>query len=324
MKSPIVTVVVDTITARTGLQRGALADVLAGPMAALARQTLPAEEIEVVVVIDADVPERERNEVKSRYPQVRLAQSASINYFDGKNSGARAARSQFVTFLDGDCTPEPDWLERLVARFDPEVAAVAGCVRYSGPSWSARTFSIPDFAYILTERDGQASGFNLGNVAFRRDLLLDLPLESRIRRNGGCYLLFHQIRRRGARMVYEPRAKVGHALDFEGVGFVGKHYQRGYDSVDVYRYDLDNSLRGTRLFRRFGAAALIAFTGRRILIDWARLVRHHRQMGVATLGVPYYAAVGAGLRLVELAGSVIASLRSSDQAPSLTEAAGSA
>jgi glycosyltransferase involved in cell wall biosynthesis len=318
MKRPLVTVVVDTITARTGLQEGALADLLAGPMAALARQTLPAQDIEIVVVIDADVPESERAQVTGRYARVRLAESASINYFDGKNSGARAARADFVTFLDGDCTPEPDWLERLVARFGPDVDAVAGCVRYSGDSWSARTFSVPDFAYILTEDDGQASGFNLGNVAFRRSLLEELPLEARIRRNGGCYLLFHQIRRRGGRVLYEPRARVAHALDFAGIGFIGKHYQRGYDSVDVYRYDRDRSLRGTRLFQRFGAAALVAFTGRRILIDWARLARHHRQMGVATLAVPYYAAVGAGLRVVELAGSVAASLRGYDRAAGST------
>jgi hypothetical protein len=39
---------------------------------------------------------------------------------------------------------------------------------------------------------------------------------------------------------------------------------------------------------------------------------------VATLAVPYYAAVGAGLRVVELAGSVAASLRGYDRAAGST------
>ena len=134
MNLPLVTVVVDTITARTGLQHGELADLISGPMSALERQTIPPEEMEIVVVIDAEVPETERAQVTRRYPRVRLAESGAANYFDAKNAGARAARGEYVTFLDGDCTPDPDWLKRLIARFDPDVTAVAGCVRYSGPS----------------------------------------------------------------------------------------------------------------------------------------------------------------------------------------------
>ena len=43
-----------------------------------------------------------------------------------RNTGWRAATTDFVAFLDADCRPEPGWLDRLLPHFgDPKVAAVA-------------------------------------------------------------------------------------------------------------------------------------------------------------------------------------------------------
>jgi hypothetical protein len=189
------------------------------------------------------------------------------------------------------------------------VTGVAGCVRYEDKGVLARALSVPDFGYILTETDGLASGFNLGNVAFRRDEFLANPLDARIVRNGGCYNLFHQLRAKGARIVYEPEARVSHALDFEGLSFFKKHWARGYEGLKVYQLDERGTFRGTSWYRRFGPLALVALSGRRILVDWARLARHRKQIGVSLPALPAYAVLGAGLRLVELAGSVAASLR---------------
>jgi hypothetical protein len=77
----------------------------------------------------------------------------------------------------------------------------------------------------------------------------------------------------------------------------------------VYRADEDCVIRGTRLFRRFGALALIAFAGRRILLDWVRLIRNYKQIGISPVTIPYFAAVGAATRLVVLAGAITAVFR---------------
>jgi hypothetical protein len=309
MTLPLVSVVLETVTPQASVEGGRLADRLAVPMAALVGQTYPQDLIEPIVVVGREVPEAEREEIARRYPHAVLARSAPAHYFDAKNQGAAAGSGEIVTFLDGDCTPEPDWLERLIERFDEEVTAVAGRVRYEDRGIVSRVLSIPDFGYVLTERDGQASGFNLGNVAFRRAALLANPLDSRIVRNGGCYNLFHQLRANGARILYEPNARVSHAMDFEGAGFLKKHWSRGYEGLKVYQLDDRGIFRGTRWYRRLGPLALVGLSARRILVDWARLARHRRQMGVSAAALPLYAALGAGLRLVELAGSVAASFR---------------
>jgi glycosyltransferase involved in cell wall biosynthesis len=315
MTRPLVSVVIETVTAREGGAAGPLADGLAGTLDALGRQTYPQELIERVVVIDGEVSDAEAGELRRRYPSVKLVSSPASNYFAAKNAGAAAAAGDIVALLDADCVPAADWLETLLAPFRPGVAAVGGRTRYAGRSWASLTFSVPDFAYVLAEEGGVASGFVINNVAFRREVLLAHPFDARIRRDGGCYLLFHQLRADGARVLTEPHAVVEHALDAHGLGFARKHFRRGYDGVAVYRLDDRAVLRGTRLFRRLGPAALVVITGRRILVDWLRLLRHRRRIGVPAATLPYFGAVAVLTRLVELAGGLTAAVAPKSSRP---------
>lgn len=308
MTAPLVSIVVETITARydSDSASGSLADDLRGTLAAIEGQTYPRQSIEVIVVVDDAVDPNAVEELHRRHADVQLVHASANNYFAAKNAGAAAARGSVVALLDGDCEAAPDWLELLISRFEPGVDVVVGCTRYSGRSLLARTFSVPDFAGVLDDGGGDASGFNISNVAFRSEVLLTHPLDGRIRRNGGCYLLYHQLRAAGARIVYESRAHVRHGLDIRGLGFVRKHFERGYDSVSVYRLDDRAVLRGTPYFRRFGGLSLLPITARRIAIDWMRLAKHRRQIGISLLTLPYYASVGLATRLIELIGAFLA------------------
>ncbi|HEX6159422.1 MAG TPA: glycosyltransferase [Thermoanaerobaculia bacterium] len=305
MSTPSVSVVIETVTSREDTSTGALADDLEPTLAAIAAQTYPRERIETIVVLDPDVPAGTAAEIERRHPAVRVVMARAQNYFVAKNAGAAAATGEIVALLDGDCVPATDWLETLVARLGPGIDVVAGCTRYSGTSLAARTFSVPDFAYVLSEQ-GNASGILINNVAFRRDVLLAHPFEERIRRNGGCFLQFHQLRRAGVTVVYEEKAVVAHGLDIAGLGFVKKHFGRGFDGVAVYRADDGAVLRGTRLFRRAGALVLPPIYARRIVIDWVRIFRHRKAIDVSLLTLPYYGAVAVMLRLIEFAGALTA------------------
>jgi cellulose synthase/poly-beta-1,6-N-acetylglucosamine synthase-like glycosyltransferase len=305
MTHPSVSVVVETVTAREGTAPPPLAEALAGTLNALADQTDRATMVETIVVVDRTIDPTAVEEVRRRFPDVRLVQSSERNYFDAKNAGAAAATGEIVIMLDGDTVPTGDWLRRLLARFDPKVDVVAGRTRYTGTSLLARTCSVPDFANILEEDGGMAGGFNINNVAFRKRVLQEHPLDARIRRNGGCYLLYKQLRAAGTHVVYEPRASVDHG--FEGFGeFIRKHFERGFDGVSVYRFDDRAALRGTRYFRRFGAFAIVPLTVRRLAVDWLRLLKHRRQIGISGFAFPYYAAVMTGVRAVEAVGAFTA------------------
>ena len=314
MTRPLISVVIETITARADVTTGALPEDLERTFRALERQTWPNEAIEPILVVDGEVTDSDRSELASRWPGARLVSSPACNYFDAKNAGARSASGDFVALLDGDCAPADDWLERLMERMEPGVAAVAGRTRYTGETLGERIFSIPDFAYVVDRGDGSASGFNINNVVFRREVLLDNPFDTRIARNGGCYFLFHRLRTQGARILYAPDARVSHGNDIAGLRFARKHFDRGYDSVTVYRLDSTPVLRGTRLFRRFGPFALVGFSARQTAIDWTRLLRHRRQIGIRLWSLPLYCAVSAMLRSIELCGAITATMRRAPQA----------
>jgi glycosyltransferase involved in cell wall biosynthesis len=306
MSMPLVSVVIETITARLDCSSGRLADDLAGTLRALDGQTYPRESIETLLVVDGEVAAADRDRLKRLHPELRILASSTSNYFDAKNAGAAAASGDYVALVDGDCEPAPDWIETLVRAFRPNVAAVAGRTRYAGATWAERVLSIPDFAYVHDEGDGRASGFNINNVLFRRDVLLRHPFDPRIARNGGCYFLFHELRAAGEIILYEPAAMVSHGNDIAGLRFARKHFDRGFDGVTVYRLDERRVLRGTRLFQRLGAIALVGFVGRRILLDWQRLFRHRRQIGIAAATLPFYWGLAALLRMIELCGALAA------------------
>ena len=297
-----VSVVVETITGREQMS-GSLADELRGTLEGLAQQTVAPHEI--IIVVDDLVDPGAADELRRRYPHAKVTTSGRSNYFAAKNAGAEAATGEIVAMVDSDCVPFPDWIEMLLARFGPGVDIVAGRSRYPGRSLLARTFSVPDLGYVLGKENGTATGVNLSNVAFRRELFLRHRLDARIHRYGGGYFLLHQLRAEGARAVYQPRARVWHGFP-GGVGVIRKHFERGYDGVVIFRLDEQCFLRGTRVFHRFGAIALIGITGRRILLDWMLLARQHRQIGIPAFGVPYWCAVTVFTRLLELVGGVAA------------------
>ena len=297
-----VSVVVETVTAREDTT-GSLFQNLRPALEALARQTVAPDEI--IIVLDDQIGERAAEELRRSYPHAKFVSSKKSNYFDAKNAGAAAAAGDIVALLDSDCVPAPDWLELLLSRLVDGVDGVAGWTRYTGGSLIARTLSVSDFAFVLEQESGASTGMNLNNVLFRREVLLQHPLDARIRRNGGCYFLFNQLRAAGKRVIYEHRARTMHG--FSGAGaLLRKHFDRGYDGVTVYRLDDAGVLRGSRWFRRLGPLALAAITPRRIVVDWMRMARHRRQIGISALALPYYCAVVVGTRFLELAGGFVA------------------
>ena len=300
-----VSVVVETVTARED-STGSLANDLQATLDGLARQSVAPDEI--LIVIDGNVDAATADALRRRYPQAQLVSADAQNYFAAKNAGAAAATGDVVALLDSDCVPAPDWLEMLLTRFEPGVDGVAGYTRYSGGSFFARTLSVPDFAHVIEQETGAASGMNLNNVAFRRDVLLRHPLDARIRRNGGCYFLFNQLRAAGGRVVYEPRARTSHGFSGTLV-LLKKHFDRGYDGVSVYRLDERCVLRGTRLFRRLGPIALVGLTGRRVVMDWIRMTRKRREIGISAMVIPYFCAVVVMTRSLELLGGMRACMR---------------
>ncbi len=95
----------------------------------LARQTLPRDRFEVVVVQNgpADHTFKVLDEICREYPdlQVRRLTCAAPGLGRARNAGMAMARGDFVTFVDDDDTVSVGFLEGLLASSGPQTVAVA-------------------------------------------------------------------------------------------------------------------------------------------------------------------------------------------------------
>jgi glycosyltransferase involved in cell wall biosynthesis len=104
---------------------------LAALTEALARQTLPREAFEVVIVDDgSDEPP---TGFATEDGHVRVLTGAAANSYAARNRGAAASLGEILAFCDADCVPEPGWLENGIAAAEPG-CLVAGRVRFIVPA----------------------------------------------------------------------------------------------------------------------------------------------------------------------------------------------
>jgi GT2 family glycosyltransferase len=188
-------------------------------------QTLPALEVIVVVDHNPGLLARARREL----PGVVAVENREARGLSGaRNSGIAAACGEVVAFMDDDAVAEPDWLERLSAPYsEPRVVGVGGAIE---PWWlDGRPAGFPaEFQWVVgctyegVPRAPAAVRNMIGaNMSARRELFaLVGGFRHGFGRVGrlpaGCEETELCIRARQrlpeAQFVYEPRARVRHAV----------------------------------------------------------------------------------------------------------------
>ncbi len=110
------------------------------------------------------------------------------NISAARNLGIGHSAGDIIAFIDDDAVPEPQWLRYLVApAMQSDVAAMGGFVRgRNGISWQWKAHSLDRFgeahplevdaenASVLRPPQGQAIKTEGTNMAFRRDVLIEL------------------------------------------------------------------------------------------------------------------------------------------------------
>jgi len=84
------------------------------------------------VVDDGSVATESVRDLVAEYPAVRLLRRRGGGPAAARNAGARAAKAALLCFTDDDCSPRPDWAERLVQALQEGAEAVAGVTLSAG------------------------------------------------------------------------------------------------------------------------------------------------------------------------------------------------
>lgn len=194
----------------------------------LAEQTLPPERFEVILVDNNSTPAARAIALRfaDRYPNFRVLQEAKQGLSHARNRGWRAARGEFVAFLDDDAKASPVWCERLLLAFSalkPPPAAVGGGIRpyydVSPPAWFTDDFEIRTWGDRpgLLEEPRAKLGFSGSNMAFPKAILEEfsgfapeLGMHGEAIAMGEETDLFYRVYRKYPRFWYDPQLVVHH------------------------------------------------------------------------------------------------------------------
>jgi glycosyltransferase involved in cell wall biosynthesis len=147
-------------------------------LAALSAQTIPRNELEIIVVDNNSIDDTFMIAEKSGADLVIKEKEQGTNM--ARNAGLNQAQGEIVAFLDADCLPPADWLEKIAAYLaDGRFAAVSGPFDYgfTGIKKLSATiynnFLIPSVPRLLEMIFRRRAGVIIGgNFGARRGTLL--------------------------------------------------------------------------------------------------------------------------------------------------------
>lgn len=186
---------------------------LAKCLDALARQSVPPGDIEVLVVDNGGNPGIE--DVCAGHANVRLLKEGTPGSYAARNRALPAARGEFLAFTDADCLPDPRWLEAGLARLtaDPALGAVGGRIElFTGDPRRPTAAELYDLALSFPQeryvRDQHFAA--TANLLTRRKILDQVgPFDATLR-SGGDQDWGVRAWKAGVRLAYAPEAVVRH------------------------------------------------------------------------------------------------------------------
>ena len=158
MTTPLVSIVIPTY-ARPERLRDCLA--------VLARQTMPAETFEVVVVDDGSpLPVVAPEAAAPGGPTVRIIRQQNAGPSAARNRGVQEARGELIALTDDDCLPSPEWLESLVSAHRQCPDSLVGGLTINGLEddvFATTSQLIIDLVYEHFNRDEASAYFLTSN-----------------------------------------------------------------------------------------------------------------------------------------------------------------
>ncbi len=210
---------------------------------ALADQSLPPDQYEIIVVDDGSTDETAQivRVWTERHPQVatRLIQRQNAGPAAARNQGAQGANADILLFTDADCAPTPGWCVTLLRAFDD--ASVAGV---KGIYLTDQSGVVPRFVQAEYEdrydrmRGRERIDFvDTYSAGYRRQVFLE---------NGGFDPIFptpttedqelsFRLDAKGYRLVFVPGAQVRHIHDCTISEYFKRKYWIGFWKVPVIR-----------------------------------------------------------------------------------------
>lgn len=203
---------------------------------ALARQSLPSSEYEVIVVDDGSSDSTRAT--AARYGVEVLTQDHQ-GPAAARNLGAAQARGEIVLFTDADCVPTSDWIESMLLPFgDDQIAGAKGVYHTHQKKLVARFVQLEyEDKYDLMRKERYIDFIDTYSAAYRKEVFNhNEGFDPAFPRASGEDVEFsYRLAERGYRMVFVPQASVYHRHVDSLWDYLRRKFYVGYWRVLMYR-----------------------------------------------------------------------------------------
>jgi glycosyltransferase involved in cell wall biosynthesis len=181
---------------------------------ALKKQNVPRGDFEIIVV--ENVHEDGTTEVALAAGADKVVKEPIEGTNIARQSGVNNSSGEIVAFLDADCLPPPDWLEKIEKKLEPaDVGAISGPYDYGYTgfkklftSWYFRFIftSIPRILYFFFRK--KTGTMMAGNFAAKRTTIDKIGGLPPLKFFGDDTAIANRISRQVGRVVFDPDLEV--------------------------------------------------------------------------------------------------------------------
>jgi cellulose synthase/poly-beta-1,6-N-acetylglucosamine synthase-like glycosyltransferase len=199
----------------------------------LGRQSVDRSRYEVILVDDGS---DDGSGALGARPGVKVVPQSRRGAAAARNRGLEAARGRIVLFLDADCVPSPDWLERMTEPLrDDGVEGVVGRFESGQRNWVARLIQLDlDRRHERMARFGRIDFVNTATCGFRREALGGKPFNETFGKLEDIELSF-RLAEKGVSMRYVPGAVVEHRHPESLLHYLTRRFLYGRYVPALYR-----------------------------------------------------------------------------------------
>lgn len=140
---------------------------------ALTDQTIGRAEYEIIVVDDGS--NDSTPDIVGRYKGIKLVKQTNSGPAAARNQGVFQASAPIIVFTDSDCTPQKDWLERMITplEVDEKIVAAKGAYRTRQNELAARFVQLEyEDKYRILTRAKYIDFIDTYSAAFRKDVFM--------------------------------------------------------------------------------------------------------------------------------------------------------